>query len=61
MSHRAGVDFLRSERGPLVLEVNASPGLQGIEEATGKDIAGTLVEYIEKHAKPITKRSRYQV
>lgn len=46
----AGVDLLRSERGPLVMEVNSSPGLEGIEKATGKDIAGMIIEYIEKHA-----------
>ncbi|WP_279143440.1 30S ribosomal protein S6--L-glutamate ligase [Photobacterium phosphoreum] len=46
----AGVDLLRSERGPLVMEVNSSPGLEGIEKATGKDIAGMVIEYIEKHA-----------
>ncbi|MCD9519878.1 30S ribosomal protein S6--L-glutamate ligase [Photobacterium phosphoreum] len=46
----AGVDLLRSECGPLVMEVNSSPGLEGIEKATGKDIAGMIIEYIEKHA-----------
>ncbi|CEO41206.1 30S ribosomal protein S6--L-glutamate ligase [Photobacterium kishitanii] len=46
----AGVDLLRSERGPLVMEVNSSPGLEGIEKATGKDIAGMIIDYIEKHA-----------
>jgi ribosomal protein S6--L-glutamate ligase len=45
-----GVDILRSERGPLVMEVNASPGLRGIEEATGKDIAGLIVQFVEKNA-----------
>lgn len=44
----AGVDLLRSERGPLVMEVNSSPGLEGIEAATGKDIAGMIIEFIEK-------------
>ncbi len=44
----AGVDMLQSERGPLVLEVNSSPGLEGIENATGVDIAGKIVEYIEQ-------------
>ncbi|MBP8726488.1 MAG: RimK family alpha-L-glutamate ligase [Saprospiraceae bacterium] len=44
----AGVDILRSSRGPLVLEVNASPGLEGIETATGNDIAGKIIEYIER-------------
>lgn len=56
----AGVDLLRSERGPLIMEVNSSPGLEGIEKATGKDIAGMVIEYIEKNAKPITKKSRYE-
>ncbi len=44
----AGVDLLRSERGPLVMEVNSSPGLEGIERATGKDVAGLVIDYIEK-------------
>lgn len=43
----AGVDMLLSERGPLVLEVNSSPGLEGIEKTTRLDIAGQIVEYIE--------------
>lgn len=46
----AGVDLLRSDRGPLVLEVNSSPGLQGIETCTGLDIASMIIEYIEKNA-----------
>tara|TARA_R100001143_G_scaffold63591_1_gene73006 strand:+ start:29153 stop:30094 length:942 start_codon:yes stop_codon:yes gene_type:complete len=44
----AGVDLLQSDRGPLVLEVNSSPGLQGIEKATKKDIAIEIVKYVEK-------------
>lgn len=48
----AGVDIIRSSRGPLVLEINSSPGLEGIEKATGKDIAGLIIQYLEKHAKP---------
>jgi ribosomal protein S6--L-glutamate ligase len=48
----AGVDILRSERGPLVMEVNSSPGLEGIETATGIDIAGMIIEFIEKNAGP---------
>ena len=56
----AGVDMLRSNRGPLVLEVNSSPGLEGIEAATGKDIASMIIRYIEKKAKPIGPNSRYQ-
>lgn len=46
----AGVDMVQSSRGPLVLEVNSSPGLQGIEKATGIDIAGKIVEYLEANA-----------
>ena len=48
----AGVDILSSKRGPLVMEVNSSPGLEGIEKVTGKDVAGMVIEYIEKNAKP---------
>jgi ribosomal protein S6--L-glutamate ligase len=44
----AGVDIIRSNKGPLVLEVNSSPGLEGIEKATGKDIAGMMITAIEK-------------
>lgn len=44
----AGVDMLQSTRGPLVLEVNSSPGLEGIERATGVDVAGKIIAYIEK-------------
>ena len=43
-----GVDMLPSDRGPLVLEVNSSPGLEGIEKATGKDVASTVIEFVEK-------------
>lgn len=46
----AGVDIVRSNRGPLILEVNSSPGLEGIEKTSGKDIAGLMIEYVEKHA-----------
>ncbi|HEY9222004.1 MAG: 30S ribosomal protein S6--L-glutamate ligase [Lutibacter sp.] len=46
----AGVDILQSDRGPLILEVNSSPGLEGIEGATGVDIAGKIIHYIERHA-----------
>lgn len=46
----AGVDMLQSARGPLILEVNSSPGLEGIEHATGKDIAGLMIKYVERHA-----------
>ena len=47
----AGVDFLESREGPKVIEVNASPGFQGLEEATGKDIAGEVVRYAAGSAK----------
>jgi len=47
----AGVDMLQSERGPLVLEVNSSPGLEGIEKTTQTDIAGKIISYIEKNVK----------
>lgn len=56
----AGVDLLRSSRGPLVIEVNSSPGLEGIEAATGKDIATLIIQHIETHAKPIGPRTRYE-
>jgi ribosomal protein S6--L-glutamate ligase len=47
----AGVDMLQSSRGPLVMEVNSSPGLEGIEGATNKDIAGEMIKAIEKNFK----------
>lgn len=46
----SGVDILRSNHGPVVMEVNSSPGLEGIEEATGVDVAGKIIEYLEKNA-----------
>lgn len=46
----AGVDMLQSKRGPLVMEVNSSPGLEGIEAATGVNVAGKIIEYLEKNA-----------
>jgi len=54
----AGVDLIRSDHGPLVLEVNSSPGLEGIEEATGKDVAGMMIDFIEKHQKLGKTRTR---
>lgn len=47
----AGVDILRSNHGPSIMEVNSSPGLEGIERTTKKDVAGLIVEFIEKNAK----------
>lgn len=53
-----GVDLLRSNHGPVVMEVNSSPGLEGIEAATGLDIAGQIIEYITRHAAPNKNRTR---
>ncbi len=47
----AGVDMLRSKRGPLVLEVNSSPGIEGMEQATGVDVAGAMIEFLEANAR----------
>ena len=54
----AGVDILRSNHGPVVMEVNSSPGLEGIEATTGKDVAGLIIDYIEKTARPNQTRTR---
>ena len=56
----AGVDLVRSNHGPLVLEINSSPGLEGIESTTHVNIAGKIIHYIEKHAKPISVNHRFQ-
>ncbi|VEB99263.1 Alpha-aminoadipate--lysW ligase lysX [Cedecea lapagei] len=48
----AGVDILRADRGPLVMEVNASPGLEGIEKTSGVDIASLMIAWIEQQARP---------
>lgn len=53
-----GVDLLRSNHGPVVMEVNSSPGLEGIEKATGIDVAGMIIEFIEKNAKPGKTKTR---
>lgn len=53
----AGVDMLQSERGPLVLEVNSSPGLEGIEKTTGKDIAAEVIKYVEKLVEQSNKKT----
>ena len=44
----AGIDIVRSNRGPLIMEVNASPGLEGIEKTTGVDVASEIIKYVEK-------------
>jgi ribosomal protein S6--L-glutamate ligase len=54
----AGVDLIRSRRGPLVLEVNSSPGLEGIEAASGKDVAGAIISFIEDNARRGRTRTR---
>lgn len=54
----AGVDILRSNRGPVVMEVNSSPGLEGIETATGKDVAGMIIEFLENNAKSGKTKTR---
>jgi len=53
-----GVDLLRSVNGPMVMEVNSSPGLEGIETATGKNVAGMVFDFIEKNAKPNANKTR---
>ncbi|AMK12754.1 MAG: 30S ribosomal protein S6--L-glutamate ligase [Pseudodesulfovibrio sp.] len=53
-----GVDLLRSNHGPVVMEVNSSPGLEGIEKATGINIAAKIIEFIEKNAKPGKTKTR---
>lgn len=56
----AGVDLIRSAHGPLVIEVNSSPGLEGIESTTGKDVAGAIIAYIEKDSKAGPKKTKGQ-
>lgn len=53
-----GVDMLRSNHGPVVMEVNSSPGLEGVETATGVDVAGKIIEFIEKNALPGKTKTR---
>lgn len=56
----SGVDILRSNHGPVVMEVNSSPGLEGIETASGVDVAGKIIEFIEKNGAPGKNRDRIQ-
>jgi ribosomal protein S6--L-glutamate ligase len=53
-----GVDMLRSNRGPLVVEVNSSPGIEGMEQASGADVAGAMIEFRERHARRGETRTR---
>ena len=55
----AGVDLLQTKEGPKVLEVNSSPGLEGIENATGKDIAGKIIEHLERQVRPLSSDREY--
>ena len=54
----AGVDILRSNHGPLVMEVNSSPGLEGIETTTNKDVAGIIIQHLEKNSGPNMTRTK---
>jgi len=53
-----GVDLLRTHHGPVVMEVNSSPGLEGIEKSTGIDVATKIIHYIETHAKPAQNKTK---
>ncbi len=53
-----GVDMLRANHGPVVMEVNSSPGLEGVEKATGIDVAGKIIELLEKQAKPNSTKTK---
>jgi ribosomal protein S6--L-glutamate ligase len=50
--------MLRSSRGPLVMEVNSSPGLEGIETATGVDVAAAIITFLEKNARPFRTQTK---
>ncbi|MDQ5884481.1 MAG: ribosomal protein S6--L-glutamate ligase, partial [Pseudomonadota bacterium] len=56
----AGVDLVRSKHGPLVLEINSSPGLEGIEKSTRVDIASKIITYMESHAHPVSRNKSFQ-
>ena len=53
-----GVDMMRSERGPLILEVNSAPGLEGVEAVTGRNVALKIIEYVERNAKRRNKKDK---
>jgi ribosomal protein S6--L-glutamate ligase len=50
----AGVDMLESKEGPMIMEVNSSPGLEGIEKATGVDVAEAVIEHLEREVVPVS-------
>jgi len=54
----AGVDMLRANHGPVIMEVNSSPGIEGVEKATGQDVAGAFVKFLEDHARPNRTKTR---
>ncbi len=54
----AGVDMIESQEGPMVMEVNSSPGLEGIQKATKVDVAAAIIEHIERDVKPTTRKPR---
>jgi ribosomal protein S6--L-glutamate ligase len=54
----AGVDLLRSNHGPVVMEVNSSPGIEGLEKATNLDISSMMIDFLEKNAKPNKTKTR---
>ena len=54
----AGVDMIESAEGPMIMEVNSSPGLEGIQKATGVDVAGAIIEHIEKELAPLARKAR---
>ncbi len=54
----AGVDMLRSSRGPVVIEVNSSPGIEGMEQASGADVAGAIIQFLERQARHGETRTR---
>jgi ribosomal protein S6--L-glutamate ligase len=56
-----GVDLLRSQSGPMVMEVNSSPGLEGIEKATELDVAGKVIEFLEKNAELTANKSKEKI
>lgn len=53
----AGVDLIESDEGPMVMEVNSSPGLEGIQKTTGLDVATAIIEHLEREAIPVGSSS----
>jgi ribosomal protein S6--L-glutamate ligase len=56
----AGVDMIESAEGPMVMEVNSSPGLEGIQKTTGVDVAAAVIEHIEREAAPAARKARHE-